>query len=267
MIAYMFFRERAPDGRGGERSPEALLEATREIVEHTGVGTIKVKGGVDVPEREYRATAIIREAFPEHRLRFDPNSLWSVETSIRYGRRFEELDLEFYEDPCWGIEGMSRVASAVRIPLATNMCTLDLDEIPQTIRLGAIGVQLLDPCDWGGITPFMKAAATYQVFQVGIGMHSGGEAGISTALQLQLAAALPVLPYAIDSHYHHQTDDVITVPFDYRDGCFAVPNGPGLGVEIDEERLARLERLNEREGDLLFYGHAERVEPRYMGMW
>ena len=36
------------------------------------------------------------------------------------------------------------------IPLATNMCTLDLDEIPQTIRLGAIDVMLLDPCDWGG---------------------------------------------------------------------------------------------------------------------
>jgi glucarate dehydratase len=267
MIAYMFFRERAADGRGGEQTPEALLEATREIVERTGVGTIKVKGGVLDPDTELRTTALVREAFPDHRLRFDPNSLWSVETSIRYGRRFEELDLEFYEDPCWGIEGMSRVARAVRIPLATNMCTLDLDEIPQTIRLGAIGVQLLDPCDWGGITPFMQAAAAYQVFQVGIGMHSGGEAGISTALQLQLAAALPVLPYAIDSHYHHQTDDVITTPFRYERGSFELPGGPGLGVEIDEERLARLEALNEREGDLLFYGHDDRAEPRYMGMW
>jgi glucarate dehydratase len=127
MIAYMFFRERAADGRGGEQTPEALLEATREIVERTGVGTIKVKGGVLDPDTELRTTALVREAFPDHRLRFDPNSLWSVETSIRYGRRFEELDLEFYEDPCWGIEGMSRVARAVRIPLATNMCTLDLD--------------------------------------------------------------------------------------------------------------------------------------------
>jgi glucarate dehydratase len=267
MIAYMFFRERGADGRGGEQSPEAFLEATREIVERTGVGTIKVKGGVFDPETEYTTTVAVRDAFPEHRLRFDPNSLWSVETSVRYGRRFEELDLEFYEDPCWGIEGMSRVAAALDVPLATNMCTLDLDEIPQTIRLGAIDIQLLDPADWGGITPFMKAAATYQVFQLGIGMHSGGEAGISTALQLQLAAALPVLPYAIDSHYHHQTDDVITKPFEYRNGSFELPKGPGLGVEIDEERLARLESLNEREGDLLFYGHEDRAEPRFMGMW
>ncbi len=267
MIAYMFFRDRAADGRGGEQTPEAFLDATREIVERTGVRTIKVKGGVFDPELEYRTTVGVREAFPDHRLRFDPNSLWSVETSIRYGRRFEELDLEFYEDPCWGIEGMSRVAAALAVPLATNMCTLDLDEIPQTIRLGAIDVQLLDPCDWGGVTAFMKAAATYQVFQIGIGMHSGGEAGISTALQLQLAAALPVLPYAIDSHYHHQTDDVVTRPLEYVDGCFELPDGPGLGVEIDEDALARLEALNEREGDLSFIGHEDRVEPRFMGMW
>ena len=267
MIAYMFFRGQGAGGQGGEQTPEALLEATLEIVARTGVRTIKVKGGVLDPESEFRATASIREAFPDHRLRFDPNSLWSVETSIRYGRRFEQLDLEFYEDPCWGIEGMSRVARALDVPLATNMCTLDLDEIPQTIRLGAIGVMLLDPCDWGGVTAFMKAAATFQVFQIGIGMHSGGEAGISTALQLQLAAALPVLPYAIDSHYHHQTDDVITKPHEYVDGCFRLPEGPGLGVEIDDERLARLEALNEREGDFSFIGHEDRAELRYMGMW
>ena len=99
-------------------------------------------------------------------------------------------------------------------------------------------------------------------------MHSGGEAGISTALQLQLAAALPVLPYAIDSHYHHQTADVITKPFRYVDGCFELPEGPGLGVEIDEDELARAEERNEREGDLVFYGDAaRRAEPPFMGMW
>ncbi len=267
MIAYMFYRLPGPNGRGGEQSAEGLVEATREIVERTGVRTIKLKGGVYEPEDEYRCAAMLREVFPLHELRFDPNSLWSVETSIRYGRRFEELGLEFYEDPCWGIEGMSRVAAALDLPVATNMCTLDLDEIPQTIRLGAIDVMLLDPCDWGGVGAFQRAAAAFQIFQVGIGMHSGGEAGISTALQVQLAAALPVLPYAIDSHYHHQTEDVITQPWEYADGCFRLPDGPGLGVDIDEDQLEKLERLNVDEGDLLFYGHEDRRQPRYMGMW
>jgi glucarate dehydratase len=267
MIAYMFYRLQGADGRGGEQTAEAMVEATREIVERTGVRTIKLKGGVFPPEEEYRCAVLLREAFPDRRLRFDPNSLWSVETAIRYGRRFEALDIEWYEDPVWGIEGMSRVANVLDVPLATNMCTLQPDQIPQTIRLGAVDVQLLDPADWGGIGATMKAAATYQTFQIGLGMHSGGEAGISTALQLQIAAALPVLPYAIDSHYHHQTEDVITRPHDYVDGCFRLPEGPGLGVEIDEDQLEKLERLNETEGDLLFYGHDDRTEPRFMGMW
>jgi glucarate dehydratase len=267
MIAYMFFRLPGPDGRGGERDCEALVAETKRLVTETGLGTIKFKGGVLPPEIEYEGTVAFREAFPEARLRFDPNSLWSVETAIRIGRRMEALDLEFYEDPVWGIEGMSRVREKVSIPLATNMCTLDRDEIPQTIRLGAIDIQLLDPADWGGITEMWKAASTYETFQIGCGFHSGGEAGISTALQLQLAAALPVLPYAVDSHYHHQTADVITKPFRYVDGCFELPEGPGLGVEIDEDSLARLEELNEREGDLIFYGDAQRGEPPYKGMW
>ena len=76
-----------------------------------------------------------------------------------------------------------------------------------------------------------------------------------------------MLPYAIDSHYHHQTEDVITEPWTYVDGCFRLPEGPGLGVEIDEEKLQKLERLNEGEGDLVFYGHDARREPRYMGIW
>jgi glucarate dehydratase len=267
MIAYMFFRLEGPDGRGGERDAAALVATTKELVERTGLQTIKIKGGVLPPDEELEATELFRDAFPKHRLRFDPNSLWSPETAIRIGRRMEPLDLEFYEDPVWGIEGMSRVREKVAIPLATNMCTLDRDEIPQTIRLRAIDVQLLDPCDWGGITETWKAATTYETFQVGVGFHSGGEAGISTALQLQLAASLPVLPYAVDSHYHHQTADVITRPFEYVDGCFELPEGPGLGVEIDEDALARLEELHRKQGEQLFYGHENAAEPPYKGMW
>jgi glucarate dehydratase len=268
MIAYMFFRDEGPDGRGGELTGEALVETTRELVERGGLRTIKLKGGVFPPDEEYEATVAMREAFPDAKLRFDPNSLWSVETAVRIGKKMEALDLEFYEDPVWGIEGMRRVRQKVDLPLATNMCTLDLDEIPQTIRLEAIDVQLLDPADWGGVGATMKAAATYGIFQIGCGFHSGGEAGGSTALQLQLAAALPVLPYAVDSHYHHQTADYITKPFQYVDGCFELPEGPGLGIEIDGDQLARLEELHRREGDVVFIGDDRlRADPKYMGMW
>lgn len=267
-IAYIFYRERTPDGKAGERTAEEIVEHTRELVEMYGFRTIKMKGGVYPPEEEYETTAALREAFPDHRIRFDPNSLWSVETAIRIGRKFEELDLEWCEDLVWGIEGMSRARRDVPIPFATNMCSVQLDQLPVAIRNGAIDVQLLDVHDWGGITNTMKAAATCQTFQIGTGFHSGGEAGVSTALYLQLSAALPTLPYAIDAHYHHQTADVLAEKLPIVDGCFTLPEGPGLGVELDPDRLAHLEKLNQEQGDLVFYGDIDiREEPRYMGMW
>jgi glucarate dehydratase len=267
-IAYIFYRERTPDGRAGERTAEEIVEHTRELVETHGFRTLKMKGGVYDPDEEYRTTAALREAFPDHKLRFDPNSLWTVETGLRVGRKLQELDLEWCEDLVWGLEGMSRLRKDLQVPFATNMCCVQLDQLAPAIRMGAIDVQLLDVHDWSGITATMKAAATCQTFQIGTGFHSGGEAGISTALYLQLSAAFPTLPYAIDSHYHHQTEDVITQPFEYVDGCFDLPDGPGLGVEIDEDRLAHLEKRNAQDGDLVFYGDLEtRAEPRYMGMW
>ena len=162
---------------------------------------------------------------------------------------------------------MSRVRKDVRIPAATNMCCVQLDHLPVAIRTGAIDVQLLDVHDWGGITNTLRALATCQTFQIGCGYHSGGEAGVSTALYCHMAAAMTVVPHALDSHYHHQTEDIITEPWQYVDGCFRLPDGPGLGVEIDEDQLEKLEHLNVDEGDLLFYGHEDRRHPRYMGMW
>ena len=77
-----------------------------------------------------------------------------------------------------------------------------------------------------------------------MGIHSTGETGIGTALNLHVAASLPTLPHAMDSYYHHQTVDVITEPLRYVDGAMAVPDGPGLGVEIDGDQLRHLEALH-----------------------
>ncbi len=252
----------------GHLSAPEVVEEARAALEASGFGTIKLKGGVLSPEEELQALAALREAFPEERLRFDPNGIWSVETAIRAGRRMEELDLEYLEDPVWGLEGMSRVRRNVRIPLATNMCVVGLDELPAAIRAMAVDVVLLDPQEWGGVTACRRGAATCQAFQLGLGFHSGGEAGISTALHLHLAASLPVLPHAIDSFYVHQVDDVLAEPHRVVEGKLPVPAGPGLGVEVDAEKLDFLARQNEREGDLVFYGDRQlRADPPYMGQW
>ena len=85
--------------------------------------------------------------------------------------------------------------------------------------------------------------AVCDAFQLGVGLHSDRELGISTSAMLHLAAASPTMTYAIDSHYPDQVDDIITKPFVFKHGFLEVPPGPGLGVTIDRERMEKYHRL------------------------
>ena len=175
-----------------------------------------------------------------------------METSIRTGRRLlaEGLDLEYLEDPTWNLEGMSQVRQAVPIPLATNMCLISFEQLAPGIRLRSVDVVLADVHFWGGFRENQRMIAVCEAFQLGVGMHSDRELGVSTAAMLHLAAASPSMVYAIDSHYHDQVDDIITKPFTYREGHFEAPGGPGLGVEVDWDKVAKYNRLYQQQGQV-----------------
>jgi glucarate dehydratase len=247
--AYLFFRYNSSDGKGGEDTPEGLVEYTEMIVEKHGFKTLKLKGGVLPPREELRCVKLLRERFPDCKIRVDPNAAWSVGTSINILRRMTEYDLEYAEDPTWGIEGMSLVRKDVQVPFATNMCVINFDHIPLAVRTRCVDIILADVHYWGGLARNKKLAGVCETFQLGLGMHSDRELGISTAAQVHLAAATPYMTYPPDSHYHHQVDDVITEPFQYTRGGFKVPKGPGLGVEIDRAKLARYSRVYQEKGE------------------
>jgi glucarate dehydratase len=246
---YVFFRYPSADGRCGEDTPEKLLAYTEALVDKYRFEVLKIKGGALPPEQELEAVRLIRKRFPKARLRFDPNAAWSVGTAINTLRKMGECDLEYAEDPTWGIEGMSLVRRDVSIPFATNMCVINFDQIPLSVRMRCVDIILADVHYWGGLASNKKLGGICETFQIGLGMHSDRELGISTAAQVHLAAALPYMTYASDSHYHHQTDDIISQPFRYEDGCFRVPDGPGLGVELDREKMEQYHRYYEEKGE------------------
>jgi glucarate dehydratase len=244
--AYLFFRyKNNHDEVGGEDSAEAVVDRAKELVARYGFRVLKLKGGVLAPEEEFKAIRLLRKQYPNAPLRWDPNAAWSVETSIRLGRRLvaEGIDLEYLEDPTWNLEGMSRVRAAVPIPLATNMCLVSFDQLAPGIRMNSVDIILCDVHFWGGFRDNLRMASVCEAFQLGLGMHSDRELGISTAAMLHLAACASNLNYAIDSHYHDQVDDIITDPFTYEDGCFAVPSGPGLGISLDWDKVEKYHRL------------------------
>ncbi|HEV3360856.1 MAG TPA: enolase C-terminal domain-like protein [Pseudonocardiaceae bacterium] len=229
---------------------EDLLADIGAARDKLGMTTVKLKGSTD-PRVDLARLEAIRAEFPDATLRVDPNGHWSVPETIRLAGRLEALDLEYLEDPCWGLDSMARVRSAVRIPLCTNMCVVRMEDVAPAIKLGSIDVLHGDVHKWGGIGSHAKLAGICAAAGWGMNLHSGGELGLSTAAHLHVTAATPLINYAIDTVYYLFADDIIGEPLTIRDGALAVPTGPGLGVEPDPDKLARYARLHDEQGDLL----------------
>ncbi|MFS8478275.1 MAG: enolase C-terminal domain-like protein [Micromonosporaceae bacterium] len=242
--SYLFFRYPDPaTGQGEVRTPDQLVAHARELKRAHGFAVHKLKGGVFPPEYELECYRALAGAFPGDRLRYDPNAALSVAQARRFGRQIVDLQNDYLEDPTWGLNGLRQLRD-LGIPLATNTVVVNFEQLATNVRDPAVDVVLLDTTFWGGIRPCLKAAGVCETFQLGVAVHSSGELGIQLATMLHLGAVLPNLTYAADAHYHHLTDDVITGgKMSYVDGAMAVPSGPGLGVTLDRDRLARYAEL------------------------
>ena len=191
------------------------------------------------PEHDVEVYCALAEAFPGDRFRLDPNSVWSVEESIWVAGQIAHIRNDYFEDPCFGLEGMRRLRDRISMPTATNTVVVNFEQLASCIRQEAVDVILLDTTFWGGLRQAYRAGQILEAFQFGTSVHSSGELGIQLASMLHLGAALPNMSFAADAHYHHLTDDIIVGgKMQYVDGEIALPKGPGLGVEVDRDKLA-----------------------------
>jgi glucarate dehydratase len=252
--AYLFYKWAAhpgaePDAFGEALDPAGIVAQARHLIDRYGFGSLKLKGGVFPPDEEIAAVRALAEAFPSHPLRIDPNGAWTHETALRVARELDGV-LEYLEDPVLGIDGMARVAAEVPQPLATNMCVVAFEQIPEAFAKGAVQIVLSDHHYWGGLAHTRELAAICRTFGVGLSMHSNSHLGISLAAMTHVAAASPELACACDTHYPWNLGDDVIVPgaLEIVDGSVAVPTGPGLGVELDRDALARQHRVHVESG-------------------
>ncbi|MET8421430.1 glucarate dehydratase family protein [Streptomyces sp. NPDC005134] len=227
------------DDWGAAVDPAGVVEQARKFTERYGFTSFKLKGGVFTPEEEIAAVQALAEAFPGHPLRLDPNGAWSVETSLKVAQELGDV-LEYLEDPALGTSAMAVVAAKTDVPLATNMCVTTFAEIQEAFTQGAVQVVLSDHHYWGGLRKTRELAATCHAFGVGISMHSNTHLGISLAAMTHVASTVPNLHHACDSHYPWQSEDVLTERLTFEDGSVKVSDAPGLGVELDRDKLAFL---------------------------
>jgi glucarate dehydratase len=268
--AYLFYKwaahpGRDPDDWGEALDPDGIVRQARRMVGDYGFTALKLKGGVFAPAREAEAIRALRNAFPEHPLRLDPNAAWTPGTAINVARDLDGV-LEYLEDPTAGIDGMAQVTRHAPMPLATNMCVVAFHHLPAAIKQEAVQVVLSDHHYWGGLRRSKLLAGMCETFGLGLSMHSNSHLGISLAAMVHLAAATPNLTYACDTHWPWKTEDVIEgEPLAFDNGAVRVPDGPGLGVELDRDALAALHEQYLRSGIRTRddTGYMRRINPGY----
>jgi glucarate dehydratase len=244
--AYLFYRwaEHPEPGEprddwGAALDPAGVVAQAQRMAKDYGFSSFKLKGGVFEPAQEVAAVKALAEAFPGQPVRLDPNGAWSVPTSLAVAAELEGI-AEYLEDPTTGAQQMAEVAARTTLPLATNMCVTSFEEIPAAFAIDAVQVVLSDHHYWGGLRATQDLAAICRTYGVGLSMHSNTHLGISLAAMTQVAATIPTLRYACDTHRPWQPEDVITVPHVFTDGRLPVTDSPGLGVELDRDSLATL---------------------------
>jgi len=243
--SYAFYRHNNEDGVGEVHTVEDIVTFARDQIDRYGFNTVKLKGGYFSPEVDRDALEALRDTFGRNlNLRIDPQGSWTPTTAIRIGRDIDRLVLEYYEDPCWNAAAMARVRKSIATPLATNMCVTCFEEFHQAMQIGAVDVVLADLWYWGGIRNNIALDIMCAANGIDLGMHSNGELGIAWAAMIHTACAMPHLRLAMDNMNLHLRDDIIVggkiVPVG---GEVAPPEGPGLGIVVDEEKLRKYATL------------------------
>jgi glucarate dehydratase len=220
----------------------AIVRLAEAAEARYGFRDFKLKGGVLEGQREAEAIAALAERFPDAHLTIDPNGAWSLEEAVRIGSELKPI-LAYAEDPCGaeaGLSGREILAEFRRrtgIKVATNMIATDWRQLGHAIQLGSIDIPLADPHFW---TPrgSIDVAKLCDRWGLTWGSHSNNHFDISLAMFTQVGAAAPGAITALDTHWIWQDGQHLTLePPRIVDGHVAVPERPGLGVELDEAAL------------------------------
>jgi glucarate dehydratase len=227
-----------------------LAEAAREKY---GFQDFKLKGGVLRGDEEIEAVTALAKRFPEARITLDPNGAWSLQEAIRLCRNLKDV-LAYAEDPCGAENGyssrevMAEFRRETGLPTATNMIATDWREMGHAIQLHSVDIPLADPHFWT-MAGSVRVAQMCHEWGLTWGSHSNNHFDISLAMFTHVAAAAPGEITAIDTHWIWQDGQRLTKdPLKIVGGEVKVPDKPGLGIEIDMERVEQAHRLYKEYG-------------------
>jgi muconate cycloisomerase len=247
------YRDRIPIAHslGIMENAPAVAEAEEAVAE--GVRTIKAKTGLD-PQRDIELVRLLRQTLgPQVAIRVDANEGYrSVSEAVRITRAMEAFDLAFTEQPVADLEELALIARQVQVPVMADESAWTPQDILRIHALHAAELISLYVTKPGGLYRAREVAAVAEA--AGLRCDIGGsiEMGVGNAANLHLGAATRIAELAsvcpvsrpaealegqIAGVYY--LDDIISEPFTCVDGAVLVPQRPGLGIQVDERKLAK----------------------------
>jgi muconate cycloisomerase len=206
----------------------------------SGLQCLKIKIGLD-PKEDIERVRVVRDAVgPDIRLRVDGNQGYDRASALKVSLALEELDLQWIEQPLpdWDLEGSAMLAHAVHTPIALDESLYTIYDVYKIAKAKAADVINIKVSKCGGITNSLKIASAAQSMGIPCFLGSCIETGVGTAAALHFGACSPNLFPAMEiAGSGPFTDDIIVEPFVAEHGTVRLPEGPGLGVEVNEEKL------------------------------
>ncbi|NRG16216.1 muconate cycloisomerase family protein [Rhizobiales bacterium] len=209
----------------------------------------KMKIGQGDPEADVKAVSrairAIHAQFPEACITLDFNQAWDEQTAARWLPALQEAGAALIEQPvpAWNAAGMARLASRLDIPVMADEGLWDLHDAYDYFTRGATDVFCVKVAKGGGIRRAYKAAAVAEAAGIPLCGGMALESSIGTAASLQLFGALPNLTWGSETIGPRLiADDLATEPIRYREYEVLIPDGPGIGAELDTDKFKHYRR-------------------------
>jgi len=222
-----------PDGQYTELTAQSVVDHCLQMREEHGATMFEGKLIQGNPELEIQTVRLLREALgPEAMIRLDSNMQWSLSTARHVMRSIEPYNIRNYEDPVATFEEMAALRQHTSIPFSTHV-----PDIRRAVALGVPDTIVTNFAVLGGVNRAIRYIGACQAMGIGFWCYSG-DAGICTAAYLHVSAATAYIHEPSQSLFRWQIGDVIANgPFRQKNNVIPVPEGPGLGIELDRDAL------------------------------
>lgn len=225
----------------GLNEPAKSASNARAYIDRWGFTYLKTKAGNDANEDLRIAEAVLTEIGDEAFIRPDANCGYTPEEAVPLLKKLSDMGIRYYEDPCacQHTEALAEIRAETEIKILINMGFKTPEDVRNILNGNAADFLMPDTPVTGGMHKIAELTRVATAWNVPCLMHCSHDLGLKTAAIIQLAAGIPNFSGPNDTCYHGLTDDIIAKPFKFENGKLSVPNGPGLGVEVDESKLEK----------------------------